>query len=526
MRVLSIVLVGLLFVFTSCKREQATWDSDWQVPLLKDSLTLTQLVEDSILSVSGSSYELAIDRTVFELKLSDFIALPDTTVSHAYAINLASFNVPPGTSFVNNVQEHEIDLGDVQLKKIRVKQGGIKIRVESPIETITLFTVELPGVTKNGVTLTQDFTAPAGTNANPSTVDGFVDLAGYELDLRGADLSSYNKIQSKLLVKTDANGSTVNVNNQDSMRFNFTMEDVALDYARGYFGTQLYTDTITEKIEALADIRSGLIDLDAASIGLTIENGLKVSAKLKLTSLKNTNNQGSTVALTHPQIGDWLTINAATGNEQNLVSSNTILSIDGNNSNVEGFLENHGANVDVGFELQLNPWGNVSGGWDEIFDEHPLKVNLEANMPLNIGLTDLIIQDTFAFSVDQDPEKTHIKSGYLWLKATNAFPLQGQVTLYLMDKNGTVITSVSSSSEVQSSVYGTLVSGILQKQSYVRFDVPESVVDQLSSVTQCVVKLKLNTPDALTNASTKVSIPAGAFFGFKLGAKLVIENRL
>jgi hypothetical protein len=525
MRLFPLYIVVLLALY-SCKREQAVWESDWQLPIVQDSLSLAQLVEDSLITVNGSNYELSIDRTIFELKLSDFVKLPDTTVKHAYAIPLNNFNVQPGTSFVNNVQEHVIDMGSVELKKIRIKAGGIQIRVESPIETTTFFTVELPGATKNGITLTQSFSAPAGTNSLPGFVEGYVDLTGYEIDLRGASYGSFNRIQTKMQVKTDPLGPVVTVNTQDSMRFNFTMNGIQLDYARGYFGSISYADTLRQNIPALSSIQSGLLDLDAATIGLTIENGFKVNSKLKLTTLKNTNAEGTEVSLVHPSIGTYLTINAATGTEQNLVPSETQLMIDGSNSTIEPFLENHGAVNDIGFELQLNPWGNVSGGWDEIFDAHPLKVNFTGNLPLAIGMTDLIIQDTFDFPIHQDPLKTHVKSGIIWLKATNAFPFQGKITLYLLDNSGNEIGVIQSDNEVASSVYGSVVNGVMQKQSYVQFEVPSTILDYLGNVATCVVKLKLNTPDASTNSSTQQSIPEGAFFGFKLGAKLVIENRL
>lgn len=516
----------LLWVLSACKREQAVWESDWKVPLLKDTLTLNQLVEDSILSISGGYYELSVNRTIYELNLSDVVEIPDTTVKHTYAISLNSFTVPPGTSFVNNVQEHEIAMGDIELKKIRVKKGGIAISVQSPIETKTYFTVELPGVTKNGITLQQDFVAPAGTNANPGQVNGYVDLSGYEMDLRGASLGSFNKIQSKMLVKSDPDGPTVTVGNQDSVKFLFTMNDIVIDYARGYFGNELVTDTITENIEALGKILSGLVDLPAASMQLEVINGLKVNGKVMLTQLQNTNAQQNHVSLTHPSLHTWITINGATGTENNLQTSSTTLEFNAQNSNLEQFLENHGAKNDIGFQLQLNPWGNISGGWDEIFPQSSLKVNLKADMPLSIGLTDLLLQDTFEFSFKQDFTKTHVKSGTMWLKATNAFPLSGEVTLYLIDASGNTIGTLVSSGVVQSSVYGSFVNGVQQQQSYIEFVIPENLVDDLEYVNQLSVKVKLNTPDEVSNMSEQVSIPAGAFFGFKVGAKLKVETRL
>ncbi|MDH4471850.1 MAG: hypothetical protein QE487_04535 [Fluviicola sp.] len=517
-------LVALLTV--ACKREQAVWESDWQVPLLDDTLNLDKLVEDSIVSVNGGYYELAIDRTIYELKLSDIVDIPDTTITNNFGLFNIN-NVQPGTQFANTgVEEHSIDMGDIQLKKIRVKSGGVKIIAKSPIETTCLFTIQLPGVTKNGVTLTQNLTVPQGSDDNLSVVNGFVDLAGYELDLRGETQGSFNLIQSKMTVKSDPNGQVVNLSNLDTVRFSFIMQDIVIDYARGYFGSQLITDTISENIDALSKISSGIIDLPSSSIELELVNGLKMSAKAKLTELKNVNAQQSTVNMSHPTLDSWITINSATGTENSLQPSSTSLLFDASNSNVEQYLENHGAENKIGFELQLNPWGNVSGGWDEIFPQSSLKVNLKADMPLAIGLTDVVLLDTFDFSFKQDFTKTHVTSGNIWVKATNAFPLSGVVTLYLLDASGNTIATINGSTTFSSSVYGSVVNGILQKQSFVEFPIAESVLEQLDLVKQLSLKVTMNTPNPNTNISEQMAIPADAFFGFKVGAKLKVEARI
>lgn len=515
----------LSFLF-SCKREQTVWDSNWQLPLLSDSLTLTNLVEDSILVVNGGTYQLAFDRELLTLKLSDFVEIPDTTINHAYALSLNGITIPPGTSFVNDIQEHDLHLGEIELKKIVVKSGGIKIKVLNPIATKTNFTVELPGVTKNGTTLSQFFAAPAGTNTQPGQVDGFVDLSGYTVDLRGADLGGFNLIQSRLLVQSDPQGQSVVLSNQDSMRFVFEFSDIRLDYARGYLGTQVISESITKHSDLLASIQSGLIDLDAATLGITIQNGMKLSAKFRLNEFKNTNHQVATVALSHPIIGNWKTINAATGSYASLTPSILQTTFDAMNSNLEQFIENHGGSIGVNYDLHINPWGNISGGWDEIWDNHPLSVRVTGGLPLNIGMDNLLIQDTFPLTIKNDPTKTHIKSGKIWLKATNAFPLQGAIILQLLDNNGNSIASIQGTSSVESSITGMLVNGLYQKDSYVEFIVPESIVDVLGTTTKCLVKLTFNTPNAAQTLNEKVSIPENAFFKFKVGTKLILENRL
>lgn len=518
-----LLCIGL--VFASCKkREKAIWDTDWKVPLVQDSLKLTNLVADSLLTVVSGNYVLDINHSLFEFKLSDFVSLPDTSVENTFHLSL-NISASPGVSFVNSVEDHVIDLGDAQLKNVRVKQGGVQLKVFNPIATKTFFTIELPGVTKNGVVLSQEFIAPAGTQSNPGVATGFVDLSGYELDLTGAAGTSYNRIQSRMLVKTDPNGPTVLVQTTDIIKFQFTMNNVQLDYARGYFGSELVSDTVYAQIDALNNITTGILDLDPMTFDLVVENGLKVNGKFKINTLKNINSSGNSVSLVHPNIGTWNTINAATGANGNITPSNTTLSFTPSNSNFEQYLENHGAKNELGFQLQLNPWGNMSGGWDEIYDAYPLRVKLHGMFPLNVGMKDLIFQDTFDLNLVNDATKTHVKSGQLWVNAMNAFPFEGSLELYLLDGNFQTVGIVSGTGPVESSVYGSVVNGVMQKKSVVYFPVSETICSEIGSVKHCMIKLKLNTYNA-NGQNVQVSIPAGAFFKFKLGADLTLENHL
>jgi hypothetical protein len=84
---------------------------------------------------------------------------------------------------------------------------------------------------------------------------------------------------------------------------------------------------------------------------------------------------------------------------------------------------------------------------------------------------------------------------------------------------------VSGTGNIESSVFGSMVNGIMQKKSTVYFPVSETICDAIGSVKYCMIKLKLNTYD-VNGANTQVPIPANAFFKFKLGANLTLENHL
>lgn len=529
MRFLIVSGIIISFFFTSCRKEKAIWESDWSLPLVSDTLNLKNLVTDSFLALNGSgNYQLEINRNILDFKLSDYIEIPDTTISQKYSIASGSLNVQPGTSFVNNNKDHLFDLQGAELKRVVISEGKIKISVENPIETKTIFTVKLPKAKKDGQAISKTIQAPAGTNANPSITSSEIDLAGYELNLTGTNGQGYNLLQSQMIVETDQSGVSVAVNNYDTTKFIIEMKDIKMNYARGYFGNLNIQDTSDLYVEFLDKITSGIFDLPATNIQFIISNGIKVSARATLNSLTNSNTYtGTSISLNHSQMGVPFIINQATGTWDSFFAYIKTILFTSSNSNVEQFIENLGAHQKLDFKLELNPYGNISGGWDEFFPDSKLQVMLKAQMPLSASLNNLTIQDTFDLSIDSDPNKTHIAAGKLKLKVSNAFPLQGDVKMFLLDASGQLVETVSASELIPSSVYGALISGQMQKSdATIYFDLNSNTLTNINSIKKVVVKVVLNTPDAMTNNSNFVLIPEGAFMAFKLGTAFQLENHL
>lgn len=519
------MLIFGITLFTSCKREKAIWNSNFDLPILDDSLTLANLLPDSILLLNAGNYEINLNNMLLEYRLSDFVKIPDTTIKNSFSFAL-SLNVPPNTSFVNSTEEHTLAIPDnVQLKQIKVKSGGIGFKVYNPIGTKTFFTVSLPCATNNGVVLSQDFVAPAGTIANPGVASGFIDLSGYNVDLTGLLGLGYNIIQSKMIVKSDPNGPTVTATPSDIIYFEAALNDLKLDYARGYFGNAAVVDEVNTSVSLFNSITSGTMDVDAIDLNLKIENGFKVAGKFKINQLSNTNTIGNTIDFVNSVIGNWTTINSATGSGGSLTPSITDLAFTGSNSNLEQFVENHGGDINIAYELKLNPWGNTSGGYDEIYDNNPLRLFLQGNIPLNIGLDNLVIMDTFDLKLNQKEDGSKIKSGSLILDAVNGFPFTGELELTLLNSAYQPIGTIAGNQPVLSGNLGALVNGVMQKQSQVLFNLPSSIIGDLDNVKYCLLRMKLNTPDGSGN-NTKVPIPQNSFFDFKLKSKFILEIHL
>jgi len=521
-------LLGLLSVsLFSCKKEPTVWDTNWSAPLINDTLNLSKLVNDTTLTESGGFYQLDLDRNLFDLNISELITIPDTTISENFTFS-GTLTIGPGFNFVNSVEEHNMNVEDVELKLIILKKGFIDVKVENPLATKTIFQVQLPGVTKNGVTFNQEYEAPASSNGLPGVVFESIDLSGYKMDLTGISGGEVNFLRSQITVKTDPNGPSVEISPSDVTKVNATFRDVKVDYAKGYFGSKLFSDTTEVKIDQLANVTAGTIDIPATTIEFIIENGIKVSAQAKLTTVKNINSAGNSVNLTGVNIGALFDLNPANGSWTSLTPSIKTITFDNTNSNIEAYIENLGSLHTLGYRMQLNPWGNVSGSNDELFSNSTLKVRMKANMPLAIGIDNLVLKDTFEITLNQKPDKTRIKSGELLLEARNAFPIAGNVIIHFLDENDVILHTISGSQPLNSSINGSLDSntGINVSTSNIQFVFSEEVLDDLNQVHSLVIESGFNTFNSITGTTDQVSIPVGAFLAVKLKAKFISENKL
>jgi hypothetical protein len=252
---------------------------------------------------------------------------------------------------------------------------------------------------------------------------------------------------------------------------------------------------------------------------------MKFGIKGKIISAENTNSSGNTSQLVSSNLGNDFLISPATGSWNSLQTSSQHLIFSATNSNIENYLENLGSSHQLAYQLQLNPWGNVSGGNDEIFANSRLKIKIKSQIPLTVGADGLTLRDTFNVDLANDLNKTHAKSGLISLSATNAFPLACEPILYLLNENGSIFYTINATSQIYSSLLGSLntQSGLFEKSSLLEFVLTEDIVENLYKIKKIVVQAKFDTPNPLTGWNEAQSIPFGAFLAVKLRLKLNAE---
>lgn len=524
--------LGLLLLLTSvilaCKKKPVEWESDWALPLINDTLSMRNWVNDSTLGVNGGFYELNLHRLLFDLDINDLIEIPDTTITKDFTLAIPSIIANPGFLYVSSTEENEILIPDVELKKVTLKAGFIDVTVRNPIPTTTIFSVKLPGVSKDGVPFDQVYSAPPGTNANPGIVTKTINLAGYTMNLSGLSGAASNRFLSQIKVSTSATGPTVTITNTDVTNVTATFRDVEIAYAKGYFGNQLIEEIDTLDLSALNVYQDGLVDIGNTNLLFTIENGIKVSAVAKLFNMKSINKLGTAVNLTHPMINSALVVNPASGYWNTLTPSYTTIQATTGNSNIENYVENMGNKHEVSYKLELNPWGNVSGSTDEYYPHSKFRIYLDANMPLLVGMNDLVLQDTFDISIKQEDSKVKIVSGDLVVRTSNSFPMSASLDFYLIDELGNILHHIVGGDVAQSGLYGNVEApyGLQTAHSSLRFTLTDAMIADLDRITGIIARARLNTPDPNTSLSQQVQIPENAFLSLKVTTDFKTTNAL
>lgn len=511
----------LVVALASCKKEATRWQSDWLLPVLHDTLSLKHLYNDSTLTINNGQIDVDLTRNILNLGLSDLIQIPDTSIVQTYQSNFTVNNVSPGFMFVNSVKTHDLELADIQLKKVRVQSGQIQLKVYNPLNTAVLYQIELPGVTANGQVFIQNYTVAAGTVQNPTIATETIDLSGYDIDLSGTQGLEFNQLQSKLTLKTDPNGATVSIYNNQVFKFEAAFKNLRFDYAKGYFGSAIISGTEQFTLPYLDLIAAGNLTLPDLQMDLTIENGFKMALRAQIEQLSATNSQAQTISLNAPSIGPSFYLAPATGTWNNLQPSSLQLHFDANNSNIKNYLENLGAQQQVSYQFQPNPWGNISAGHDEAFAHSRLKVKVAAQMPLSLTADGLTLQDTFAIDLAQNLNKSHVTAATLILDATNAFPLACDLVLYFM-KDGQIWHTVVADAQLASAQLGQIdpQDGLLKKKSKINIVLPPEVITDLQDLNQVLVSATFATTDPNTGLPSIQSVQANAFLALQMKIQL------
>jgi hypothetical protein len=439
--------IGLLALFSACRKEptKPTWDVDVAVPLIITSLTIGDLVPDSLL-VTNPANEVSLVYTsrLFSLDLDTVLAAPDTSFTYGYPRFMFAPLVGPNTEFAVSDDFTRFDLDELELRELRIRSGMVHMEVMNTMGGILIGHFGLPGATLNGVPFSQELLIPAGTQSTPSITTSSSALDGYVFDLRGPDHNDVNTLETDFSFVTDPNGPALQVLTGDTIGAKITYSELVPDYARGYFGTQVIEiEPSTTALDLFQDI-TGTLDLDQVTTRLKVRNGIGVDARINTAYLRSINtNNGNTVDLQHAIINGPINLDRAIDLGNGFQAATNSFELNNGNSNIDAFVENLPGEIGYAMDITIDPLGDISNGNDFLYHESALTADLEVEIPLNLVATDLILRKDAKVELPGTLDQHAFQSGTLHFFVTNGFPFSAALNFSIVNEQGDVLTPLA-----------------------------------------------------------------------------------
>src|SRR5688500_762670 len=139
MKRLKIALLGtvlaLIFI-VSCRRDDPSWDLDITVPVAYGSLSLDNLLADSLTSTgTDGSVRITYHSKVPGLNADTLFNIPDTSISNPPFFLPGNLQVNPGQLLVNNqATQTTYDLAPAQLVYGILERGKAKVHMRNDLQ--------------------------------------------------------------------------------------------------------------------------------------------------------------------------------------------------------------------------------------------------------------------------------------------------------------------------------------------------------------------------------------------------------
>jgi hypothetical protein len=432
----------------------------------------------------------------------------------------------PSQDLIGADQEITQDLGDRRFSYVDCKDGFLTIEVKSSVQETIHLKYRLKGAfDKFGQPLEKISEIPPATAGNPSVVSQTFPINGYAINLTGSNGSKFNTYTQVINAVIDSSGIERHISSDDSLIFSYKISGIRPNYIKGYVGR----DTVNIKGDSPFDFTNmfknsapNALKFENVKMSLSIENGLGVDGNVKINNLSGINANGNSVALSDfsssPIIGTTQHINRATDFPLTPAVSNFVLQ--SASSNINDFISNLPNKISYDVQIKTNPSGNRNTYDDFAYLESRLKVNLDINMPLSLLANNLILKDSFGFSLGSSTKEIdNIKDGTLHLITQNKFPIQSDIELLVFDENWNLLDSLVSNARVDAADLNGACRAEVAKKNVLNIPLSGARLEKVKSSKHAVVTAIFNTKATGTCNGQYLKI----YSDYKLDAKITAD---
>lgn len=401
----------------------------------------------------------------------------------------------PSQNLVDLNTDVEYDLNGLELTYMEIKSGKFKIIVASTLQDSSYITYSIPGAKHFGITpLYFETTLPPAKDGDTVYVERTFDVDDFWYDLRGKDGTKTNAFTNIMQMRIDSTGKMVDLSLDDSIYLFYSLYDVIPGYLRGFIGQDSfsYSGSLSD-ISIFKNLKGGGFDLKDVNLNFFVQNGFGAEADIKVNKIEAKNNKlKTTIELNSSVLNSPFKIDKAKDNP--LTATYSKLNLNGSNSNAPALINMMPDEFAYDVAIRLNPNGNNGQYSDFLYDYSTIGAGLEIELPLDLTLSKLYLEDTLDVDFSNTTVFDQINRAKLKVLVENNFPIQTEMQVYMLDQFKEVIDSfflkpvVINEGEV--GVNGKVLS---KKTTELSVDFSKHQIDMLKSSNYFIIKAIMDT---------------------------------
>lgn len=474
----------------------------------------------------GKLTTLSTPSTLIKVDTSDYIELQliarNLKATHATAV----FPNQTVIDSVANVKYYFGDkLADVQLTKIAVKYGKLKIRAYSTVEDTIQFRYELTSAYyADGSHPYIIGKLPPAVNGVPSVIEDTNIIRNAYIDLT-VNGTTYNTSQQRIKIDFLSSGQVIDFDLQDSVYAYFGLLEVEPSYVEGYIGRDTTIFKGEEKIDVFDKWKSQLDNISAKDPRFTFSfaNSIGANAKIDVNKLKFTNTKtGATKLLTAPWVGTGTPV--IVGGPTMADTSETVITtlgqLNASNSNIAEIISILPDKME--YDMQIVANYDKDNTFHDNFgtDRSSIKVMLDAELPLEGSIENLVLRDTVPldFASSLSGKVKDVNEGTLKILLRNEFPVQITAWMYIVDENNAIVASLTTEDGFIMAAGNVSANGVVlqaMESTFAKTLEQADIQDVLARGRKLIMRYRADTKPSST--------PVKFYSNYRIKAKMVAD---
>jgi len=440
-----LIIVPLVFTFLfSCqkKRPEPSWDVEILSPLLLDTVLITDVISDTLITVNPDhSISFIFDEKLYEVNVDSLVQLPDTIFNWSFKVPI-DVTIPPDGSIIENfdwpLDFESMGLSDVKMESALIRSGKLRFEVLNELNKDILCEFGINSAVKNE---TDTFLVTRMVSTGQLTMEEF-DISEYMLNLIGLEDSAYNSLNYYIGLFNDS--EPLLVEPTDSLVVNIRFVDIVIDYAKGYFGQNSFSFGPEEyPITFFENLNLEGFSIEEADVNLIIENNYGIEANYKVLDLTASNSiTGESATLEGSMVDSNLFIDRGIESFPGSgIIEPSIHSFDFSESNFDELFSVLPNTISYTIDIESNINEDSTNLNNFFYYDYPISVFVEAEINQGVRIDDMFVNSTTNWN-SNGVKLDKVKDGHLILSFLNGFPFTLDIDLYLLDENHEVITSL------------------------------------------------------------------------------------